>query len=135
MKKAGFTLIELVVVLIVLSLGLTTLLLMLRQATYNNTTSQYLTIACDLAQERIEQIISDRKNPLRGFSYIVNANYPAESPVTDFSTYSRSVNIYYVDLGALNTPAAGSTNYKRVAVTISGPGGGDVTLVTLVTDY
>lgn len=130
-KDKGFTLVELMVVMLVLSLGLTTLVLMLRQATFNNTSAQFLTVAQGLAQEKMEQIISDRKT--QGFSYIDNSNYSAETPVTGYSTYSRSVNIFYVDSTDLNTQAAGPTNYKRAIVTVIGPGAGaNVTLVTLV---
>lgn len=132
----GYTLIELIVVLIILSLGLTTLLLALRQATFNNTSSQFLTVAQGLAQGKMEQIISDRKNQATGFSYIVNSNYPSEATVSGFKTYTRSVSIFYVNLAALDTQVAGPTDYKRVAVTVSGPASQTVVrLVTLVTNW
>ena len=112
----GFTLVELLVVMIVLAFGLITLLMMLKSASANNADAHFLTVAQKLAEGRLEQVISDRRT--QGFAYITNANYVAEDPVTDFPGYRRKVNIYYVSLANLNTVAGSATNYKRVDVAV-----------------
>ena len=39
----------------------------------------------------MEEIAADKSSPSRGFTYLVAANYPAESPVQGFTGYARSV--------------------------------------------
>lgn len=129
--KKGFTLVELVVVLVLLSVGLVTLLLVLRNASVSNATAHIITVANELGEGKIEEILADRKT--QGFDYIKNLNYPTEDPVTGFNSYMREVDIYYVDLSDLDTPVIDS-NYKRVEVSVNSKGGVEpaVKLITIV---
>jgi len=115
-ERAGFTLVELLVVMVVLAFGLITLLMMLKSASANNADAHFLTVAQKLAEGRLEQVISDRRT--QSFAYITNANYAAEDPVSGFAGYRRTVNIYYVNLGNLDAVSGSSTNYKRVDVAV-----------------
>ncbi len=134
MKKA-FTLVELVIFLIVLSVGLVTLLLVLRSANVNNATAHFMTVAGELAEGKLDQVMSDRKT--QGFGYIINSNYPLEDPVGGFANYRREVDIYYVDLSDLNDEARRATDYKRIDVVVSSRVGigADIKLTTIVSNY
>jgi hypothetical protein len=87
-------------------------------------------------------IIADRMNNTtpRGFTYIIPGNYPAESPVTGFSAFNRSVNIYCVTAGALDTdngdvPPCTTSGYAHITVTVTNAAVGGVNLHGLVTNY
>ncbi len=88
-----------------------------------------------LAGELLEDIIADRSSSTRGYPYLVNANYPAESPVSGFPGFSRSVTIAET---AANLVSAG-TGYKKVTVTVSWTdergAARALELATVVTDY
>lgn len=127
--KEGFSLVELVIVLILISVGLVTLLLVLQNASVNNATAHIMTVAGGLAEGKIEEILADRRN--RSFAYIDNSNYPQES----FDGYNIDVDIYYVDRDNLNLQT-GETDYKRAEVTVSKTASdAEVVLATVVSNY
>ena len=131
MRKRAFSLIELILVMIVLSIGLTTLLLVLRHSVTQSTNTHFYTVANWLCQEKIEEILSDRRD--NGFGYILRRNYRDEEP---FLTYTRTTEIYYVNLDNLNMEVQGTTVYKRIKVTVSGGGSSTpLEMVSLVTNY
>ena len=88
MKKRGFSLIEIILVMIILSVGLTTLILVLRHAIRQSTETHFHTVSNWLCQEKIEEILSERRN--NGFN---DDNLPIgtvpESSVPGFSNYTR----------------------------------------------
>src|SRR5439155_927223 len=86
------------------------------------------TIAAQLAQAKMEELAADRNSPTRGFSYLVAANYPAESPVPAFPGYSRSVAF------ASDSTYDGVT-FRTVGVTVVCPNIPPVTLTTWFTSY
>ena len=128
MKKA-FTLVELVILLVVLSVGLVTLLLVLRSASINNANAHFATVAGGLLDAKMEEVLADRAE--EGFAYIENSNYPQET----FDNYTIAVDIYSVDLDDLDTTASGR-DYRRVEITVQKSGiEGQASLHTLVSDY
>ena len=131
MRKRAFSLIEVMLVMIILSIGLTTLILVLRHSVMQSTNTHFFTIANWLCQEKIEEILSDRRD--NGFGYILERNYPDEEP---FLTYTRTTEIYYVNLNDLNREQRRATAYKRIKVTVSGGGSSTpLEMVSLVTNY
>ena len=139
MNQKGFTLIEVILVIVIMAIAIPSLITGVSFMTQGQVNTLGTTTAADLAQEKLEQIIADKRNPAVGFSNITNARYPAETPVTGFSNYNRSVNIICVSAADLNTAVACPTDYKRVAVTVQavgvGPSVPDAVLVTLLTNY
>lgn len=89
----GFTLIELVMLLVILAIGVPPLIVIGNQILQQMHQSSYVTIGTALAQEKIETILGDKDAPSRGFTYIVSGNYAAESPVAGFTGYNRTVTI------------------------------------------
>lgn len=132
--RKGFTLIELIVVLVVLTVGLMTLLLAMRVANVQNATSHFIAVADRLASGKMELIFWVRDDA--NFNVVRNENFPPEDPVSGFSNYKREVDIFYVELSDLNTSAGTDTGYKRVKVTVSSKVGiaPDIEIVTIISD-
>ena len=81
-----------------------------------------------LAQAKMEEIAADKSSPSRGFSYLMAANYPAESPVAAFPGYSRTVSF------APDSVYDGVT-FRTVSVTVAHANVPAVTLTTWFTSY
>ncbi len=141
MKEKGFTLIEVILVIVIMAIAIPSLIMGVSFMTQRQVNALGTTTAADLAQERLERIMADKRNPLVGFSNLTNARYPAETPVAGFTQYNRSVNIICVTAADLSTSVACPTDYRRVQVTVQAVGVGvglnvpDAVLVTLVTNY
>lgn len=135
-NQRGFTLIEVLITIVLLAILTSGLMAMFSTYSKSNGNAPVLIQATELAQERMEQIIADKYNPSRGFNYITNANYPAENPVNGFSSFNRSVNIFFVNPtgGNLNANAGVTTNYKNVSVTVTSVAG-NVTTSTLIGSF
>ena len=133
-NRKGFTLIEVLITIVLLSIITSGIMTMFSTFTQNNADPSVMTQATALAQEKLDQVIADKQNSARGFNYVTNVNYPAENPVAGFAGFSRSVNVIYVNSGALNTAVAGPTNYKNVTVTVTASTG-NVTTSTLIGSY
>lgn len=133
--RGGFTLVEAVAVIVILSIAFPPMLVAIRQAHAARVGPARLAIARWLAAERLEDIIADRNSATRGYPYVLTSNYPAETSITDFAGFTRSVVI--TETGPdLTTPGTG---YKKASVTVTytdGAGAPRSYLVsTVVTDY
>ncbi len=132
----GFTLVETLMVIVLIGVVGTGILLYF--AGMRGGADPLLSVqALELAQEKMEEILSDKK--ASGFGYIVNVNYPAENPVdgVNFPNFNRSTSICFVAEGDLNdTGNCGTaTDWKRIGVTVSWTGGGQVDLVTILSNH
>lgn len=113
----GFTLIELVLTLVLISGGLFGLLATFDAANRGAVQGQVYQAALYLGQERLETMTADKR--FRGYGYIVGANYPAAENVTVGAyQYTRLVSIREVS-GADFTTAMADSGYKRIDVTLS----------------
>ena len=138
----GFTLIELVVVITLLGIVGGSILIYFFGVKRSGD-PVLRTQAIELAQEKMDRILADKKNSSRGFSYIQNSNYAAESPVSGISpSFNRSVDIFCVleaDLNISNgtIPNCSTTDFKakRVKVTVTSPNNESVYLVTVLANY
>ena len=118
--------------MIVLSIGLTTLILVLRYSVIQSANTHFYTIANWLCQEKIEEIASERRD--NGFS-AVESLMPSldENPVPGFSGYRRTTTLSYTDLDGALSP---STNYILIQVDVSGGGSmSSITMETVVSKY
>jgi len=134
----GFTLVE--IVLVIALLGIVAGSILTYFFNIKSSGDPVLTLqAIELAQEKMDKILADKK--WNNFNSITPANYPAENPVSGFTTFNRSVDIFCVLEADLNTsngtmPNCTTTSFhaKRVEVTVSW-GSSSVSLVTVLTDY
>ncbi len=134
LSRLGFTLIEAILTMTLLTGGILGVLTLFQNNVSEANKMEHTLIATYLAQERLEQIILDKKYRL--YAYVTGANYAAsENMATQgFTGYTRTTNIVEVSASNLTTPQNGS-GYKRVTVTVQPSGGETVTLTTLVTQW
>ncbi len=126
-RPAGFTLIEMVMLIVVFSGSLVALLSVSRHAAQRIAEVDASARAMQYAQERIETVLADRRNPGRGYAYVpiqssscaslsASCAYPMESPVTGTSLV-RSVQVTDISAGgSCPNPANGC---KQVLVTVT----------------
>jgi len=117
----GFTLIEIIITLVVLSIAVVGVLSVFTTAIKGSANPVLLNQAIALAQEKMDTIIGDRMNSARGFAYILPANYTADVPVAGFN---RSVAIFCVNAGNLDAdnsqlPPCLVSGYVHVTVTVT----------------
>lgn len=125
----GFSLVELIAIIVLLSVGLVSLLQVFGTATRsigNNVDGQ---IGAQLAQERAERVLVDRR--VRGYSYMLAGNYPNESPIAGFPNYARTTT--FSPLTVAPCTPGGTCQQVVVTVTQAGQLVGEITL--MVEDY
>lgn len=136
MKARGFTLIEAVITLVLISGGIVGILHLFQQNVRSANEMELTVAATYLAQERLEQMIQDKK--YRGFAYTIAANYPASEDLAalGYPGYTRTINILEVRDNNLTSPAPPpGSGYKRVTVAVQVAGGDTVTLETILTEW
>jgi len=127
-SSKGFSLVEVIIVIIVLGVCLTPFSILLVNVMQQNVRSQQWATEVALAESKLEQACSMR------FSEII------EEPVTGFeapfSMFGYQLNVSYVDASNLDVPVAGPTDYKRVEVAVFSAFDmqNPIKLVTLVTN-
>jgi Tfp pilus assembly protein PilV len=110
MRYAGFTLIETVIFIIVLSIALTPLSIMLVNIAQQNIYSQAYSTAIALAEGEMERILNIP------FSSISSETQTAFT--SPFGVYRRQAIVDYVNPTDLNTAVAGPTSYKRIRLLV-----------------
>ena len=141
LNSKGFTLIEIILVIVILAIVVPGVIGAVSFMTQSQVNPLATTTAANLARERMEQVIADKRNPAIPFIDIDEAvRYPDDTPVAG---YDRRVRVTCVDPvanpGDVQTAVVCPTNYRRIEVTVSptaaGPSAPDVVLVTLLTDF
>lgn len=113
----GFTLVELVLTLTLISVGLFGLLTTFEAANRGAIQGQVHQAAIYLGQERLESITADKR--FRGYGFIVAGNYPpTENVPVGTHRYTRILSIREVSGADLSTTMEDS-GYKRIDVTVS----------------
>ena len=138
--EAGFSLIEIIITLVVLSIAAVGVLSVFSGTQRGSADPLILNQAVQLAQEKMDEIMGDRKNPGRGFLYIVPGNYGPDTPVPGFANFNRTVTIFCVNSGTLNTdntqvPPCTVSGYTHVTVTVTNATIGGVTVETVFANY
>ncbi len=162
--KKGFTLIEIVMIIVVVAITIPALLIILGQQTKQSVNAELQISATNLGQAMMEEIRSkcwdEFKTSLPNCTGTgapgalgINGGETAGNPATyddvdDYNagvpplsvggvSYTRTVQVCYVPSGNLNDTSAcnTATDYKRIRVTVNNPNLGSVELVTVVTNY
>jgi len=138
--EGGFSLIEIIITLVVLSIAAVGVLSVFTTGTKGSVDPLILNQVTSLAQEKVDIIMGDRANPARGYAWITAAvnPYGAENPVTGFSAFNRSVNIFCVTSADLTTSTGAppcASGYAHITVTVTNTTIGSVAVDGLVTDY
>lgn len=134
-RRRGFTLTESVIAVVILGIAVPSMMWSIRQEHRARVSPLMASKARWLATEKLEDIIADRHSATRGYAYVVAGNYAAESSISGFPGFTRSVAI--AETGA-DLVSAG-TGYKKVTVTVGytdGTGAArTLALATVLTDY
>jgi|GEM_PF-2303354 type II secretory pathway pseudopilin PulG len=120
-RSGGFTLVELMLVLVFVGVSLTALMTLFRTGIRSSVEAEEISIAVQLAEAKLEQIKSDKA--AKGADYLISQNYPVEYDPDGFSGYVRQTQI--VDLG----------EYKKVIVRVLKNEKEVARLVTIFTNY
>ena len=153
LKKRGFTLIEIIVVIVITSILFPMMMMLLGNMTAQMTKSKEITIATDLAREMMEIIGSKRfdenirTDPAVG-SWTAVASLGPDSGETGLSTYddkddfngysdtplpayTRNVTVIYVAPTNYTSASGSPTDYKKITVTVTNSHIGTIRLETL----
>jgi prepilin-type N-terminal cleavage/methylation domain-containing protein len=134
-RPRGFTLMETIIAVVILSLAVPTMFWAIRDSQTKRANPVMVSRARWLATEKIEDVIADRHSTTRGYAYVLTSNYPAEASTTGFAGFTRTTAIAET---AADLVSAG-TGFKKVTVTVGFTDAAGVartlSLATVVTDY
>ena len=134
-RRRGYSLVEVILVIVVSGIVLPPILFAFAQVGRTSARPDLLVTASALARERLETLQADKYNPVRGYDYLIAANYPAENPVAGTAAFTRSVAFTDVSAADLSTTQSGS-GFRRAVVTVAWSGGAArYTLTALFTDH
>jgi prepilin-type N-terminal cleavage/methylation domain-containing protein len=111
----GFTLVEAIIAIVVLSIAMPAMLWTLRESTAERVDPVMLTRARWLAAERLEMLTADRHSATRGYAFIAAGNYLDEASISGFPGFTREVDITVVGPRL----QAGGTGYKLATVRVA----------------
>lgn len=115
-SNKGFSLLEGVLSTALIGMLLTGATLVMQNSTLSTMNGDMNTIATQLANEKLENIIADKE--FLGYTHLNQAtNYPNETLSGVYQGYERKVDIFEVDPSDLSTPMVGS-GVKRVEVKV-----------------
>ena len=94
-NSQGFTLIEIVVIIVVLAIAIPSIMTLLSSLLTDSSKYEIITQAATYAQEKIDEIIADKRSSDRGYNWVVTTGrYQSDVPASGFI---RSV---YIDTTA-----------------------------------
>lgn len=133
--ESGFTLIETIITLVVLSIAAVGVLSVFTSGMKGSANPLILSQAMQLAQGEMDQVFGEKAT--NGFSAgtLVTGSPPCNSTILAGFFCTRT--ICFVPAGNLNDQSncAVATNYKHVTVTIAQPVVGSVSVESLITKY
>ena len=136
MGKKGFTFIEAILTLLILSGGVVGVMTLYQKNIERADEMEQTLIATTLAQEKLEQIMQDKK--YKTYAYIIQSNYPVTEVLTaeGYPDYTRTVTISEVSPSNLSSPPQGNeSGYTKVTVAVQVAGGPTATFDTLITEW
>ena len=131
-RRRGLSLIEVVLTIVILGLAVPPLTSQLASAVKQQETFLVQQNLNRLASERMWEVFADHTNPTRGFAYIVDTAYPAETDPDSLSGYTRATTILEVDPADYVTPQPGS-GVKRFRIVVTGPADQTLAVESFVT--
>ena len=168
-SRKGFTLIEIVMIIVIVSIAIPALLIVLGQETRQSVDAELQVSATNVGQAMMEEIktkcwdetaasaancsgtvtpsaIGTDGAPGTETRASCSGNPNSYNDVDDYNGYSEtcawggpsyitSVAVCYVNSAALDTCIGGTSDFKRIQVTVSNTSMGTINLVTLVGNY
>jgi prepilin-type N-terminal cleavage/methylation domain-containing protein len=129
-NSKGFSLIEIIITLVVLSIAVVGVLSVFTMGSKGSADPLILNQAVSLAQEKVDEAIGLKKSG----GYAVVVTNPGGAFAVPYAAFTWAQTVTCVDPD-LVTPAACTVGYKIVTVTVTHAVIGSVSLDALVTDY
>ena len=123
-QEKGFTMIELIIAIVILSIAIGTLGVVIANMTTQAVLPGVLNTSTQLAEQEMERV--------SGLRFSAIANEASTSYTGNFSAYSYQVTVSAVPVALANDP--GQAQYKQVQVTVTHTAGGSISLTTIVTN-
>lgn len=122
--ERGFTLIEIIIIIVLIGIAIPPLILAVTQATRDSFRPEFATVATHLAQGKMEEITQVKFLNHSGFDKMTPAEFPAENVSVNGVNYTILSNFTTIQPGV-----------KQVGVTAQSPGIPDITLTTWFANY
>ena len=134
MQPRGFTIIESLISIFVLTVGIVAVLYIFPLGSQIQQSNQMATIAVQLSQGKIEEIISKSYGEIS--VGIIEEDYGFDS---NFSSHKRKTEVNYFDPGNPQIPASNDLGIKKIEVTVQWQsplrlGEKSVNLITLIAE-
>jgi len=114
--KRGFTLIEVLVAVFILTVGIVAVLQAFPLGTYIQKSSQMTTVAIQLSQAKLEELISKSyDDPLLS----VGTTTESYGTIPNFSSYKRITKVNYYDPNNSSQIPATDLGIKKIEITVS----------------
>ncbi|MEK6577140.1 MAG: prepilin-type N-terminal cleavage/methylation domain-containing protein [Nitrospirota bacterium] len=138
MKDDGFTLIEVILIIVIMAIVIPGLIAGVSYMTASQVNLLGTTTAANLAQEELEKVIAKKMSTCGTCGYAnITVGAGTFSAVTGFPNYEKKTDVEMVDSG-LN-PSGTDLGYKKVTITVRavgvGPSVPNAVLVSLLTNY
>jgi prepilin-type N-terminal cleavage/methylation domain-containing protein len=127
--QQGFTLLELIMVIVILALASVPILGQFSQVSSSMLMDEEIQTAAQLAQERAEGILAERRN--LGYAAILTGT-TIDTLTGNFSAYARSVTVNEPPLGSGCAPGA---SCKEVVVSVNHGSSPRAAVSTILVDY
>lgn len=126
--KNGFTLAELIISIIIISLSVLSMALIFQETLRGSPAVKAMTIATALAEEKIDEVLR------LGYAGVNNTG-PTNFP-SPFSDYSFQIVVHYVDATGLDTSVDPlQTEYRNVEVRVMHSGIANISVNSLLANY
>lgn len=133
MKRRAMSLVEVVFAILILGLAVPPLLVQVGTGAQQQQAAMVQTNLVQIASERLNDILADHANPLRGYAYLVDASYPLNSAPRGLTGYTLRTELREVSGADYLSVQAGS-GIKRVRITASGPQNQTLVIESFVSD-
>ena len=125
-NSQGFTLIEIIMIIVIFAIAVPTLMTILSSTLDSSNKSTDISRAATHAQDKMEEIIGDKKNPSKGVDWVTTTGrYSSDVPAAGFS---RSI---IITTGNVQN----GVSYAYVQVKVTHSEISDIKLETWLTDY
>ena len=131
-SQGGFSLIELIITLVVLSLAMVGVLAVFSLGVGHSADPLVVGQATQLAQGELDAVLGEKAANGFNAATLLPAYTTCNSTIPAGFTCTRT--ICFVPAANLNA-CGGATSYKRVAATVTNAAGGSIVAVTLLTSY
>jgi len=126
-RCTGFTLLELIAVIVILAVALVPISGLFSKASLNLLTNQRIQTATQLAQEQAELILGRRRN--QGFAAIATGAWPPEILTGNYAGFNRLTTVTQATGLPTACPAAALCDEVKVSVNTGGSALSEITFV------